>query len=70
EYIEDELVGEKKSERDVLKEDDQDRCEIDMTLSLDNKGYSLRRTAAVKKPEYIEPKVPKAQKLTERTKVT
>ncbi|WJX21577.1 hypothetical protein P8452_10988 [Trifolium repens] len=61
--IEDELVGEKKSESDVLK--DQDRCEIDTTLSDDNKGYSLRRTAAVKKPKYIEPKV---TKLTDRTK--
>jgi hypothetical protein len=59
--IEDELVGEKKSESDVLKEEDQ------TTLSDDNKGYSLRRTTGVKKPKYIEPKV---TKLTNRTKVT
>ncbi|GAU12211.1 hypothetical protein TSUD_01780 [Trifolium subterraneum] len=51
--IEDELVGEKKSESDVLKEEDQDHWEIGTNLSL---GYSLRRTAAVKKPKYIEPK--------------
>jgi hypothetical protein len=63
--IEDKLVGEMKSESDVLK--DQDRCEIDTTLSYDNNGYSLMRTAAVKKPKYIEPKV---TKLTNRTKVT
>jgi hypothetical protein len=50
-----------------VKEEEQDRCEIDTTLSDDNKGYSLRRTAAVKKPKYIEPKV---TKFTDRTKVT
>jgi hypothetical protein len=61
EKIEDELVGEKKSESDVLKEEDQ------TTLSDDNKGYSLRRTTGVKKSKYIEPKV---TKLTERIKVT
>ncbi|GAU18065.1 hypothetical protein TSUD_51760 [Trifolium subterraneum] len=54
---EDELVGEKMSESDVLKEEDQDRCEIDTPLSDDNKGYSLRRTAAAKRPKYIEPKI-------------
>ncbi|KAK2458983.1 lysine-specific demethylase JMJ25 [Trifolium repens] len=59
EKIEDELVGEKKSESDVLKEEDQ------TTLSDDNKGYSLRRTTGVKKSKYIEPKV---TKLTERIK--
>jgi hypothetical protein len=61
EKIEDELVGEKKSESDVLMEEDQ------TTLSDDNKGYSLRRTTGVKKSKYIEPKV---TKLTERIKVT
>ncbi|PNX84388.1 transcription factor jumonji (JmjC) domain protein, partial [Trifolium pratense] len=39
---------------------DQDGCEIDdTTLILGSKSYSLMRTAAMKKPKYIEPKVPK-----------
>ncbi|CAJ2630944.1 unnamed protein product [Trifolium pratense] len=41
-------------ESDVLKEDDQDRCEVDTTLSLAYNGDSLRKNAATKKPENIE----------------